>query len=156
MPKANSNPIKRPVGRPRRGISKTSLYHSKLVFSEVKECDLEEELSEIERMDLTELENIGDIAGKYRFIKFKYRGRIADEFRMRVVNSLALRKTPSTVIAMALNVSPSTVCILRKKLKTHICKQISRVSLNEYLGESLIAYEWKVYQNGKRQSSEAT
>ena len=92
-------------------------------------------------MDLTELENIGDIAGKYRFIKFKYRGRIADEFRMRVVNSLALRKTPSTVIAMALNVSPSTVCILRKKLKTHICKQISRVSLNEYLGESLIAFD---------------
>jgi hypothetical protein len=31
---------------------------------------LEEELSEIERMDLTELENIVDIAGKYMFIKF--------------------------------------------------------------------------------------
>ena len=119
MPKANSNPIKRPIGRPRRGISETSLYHSKLVLSEVKECDLEEELSEIERMDLTELENIGDIARKYRFIKFKYRDRIANEFRMRIVNSLALRK----------------------KLKTHICKQISRVSLNEYLGERLPEWE---------------
>jgi hypothetical protein len=57
-------------------------------------------------MDLTELENIVDIAGKYMFIKFKYRGKIADEFRMMIINSLALRKAPSTVIAMTLNVSP--------------------------------------------------
>lgn len=129
---------KRPIGRPRKGLSESNLKQSKLILGEATEDDLEGELSDIERMDLTNLEAIQGIAGKYKFIKMKYGNRVAEEFRMRILNSFVLKRFPNNVIASAFNISLVHVWRLRKQLASHICKQVSRVSFNQQLGESLI------------------
>lgn len=57
---------------------------------------------------------------------------------MRVLYSFVLKRFPNNVIALAFDVSPVHVWRLRKKLSAHVCKQVSRVSFNQQLGESLI------------------
>ena len=104
----------------------------------IEEATLDEELSDVERMDLTDLEKVSSIAGKYAHLKLKYGEGIANEFRLRVLNSFVVKRVPNTVIAMAFNISLMTVSNLRKKLISHISKQVSRVSYNYQLGESLI------------------
>ena len=129
---------KRPVGRPRKGLSESNLKQSKLILNEAQEDDIEAELSEIEKLELQELDKIREISGKYTYMKFKYGIRMADEFRMRVLHSFVLKKFPNNVIASAFNISLVHVWRLRKQLSSHICKQVSRVSFNQQLGESLI------------------
>ena len=138
MTTTDTHKPKKPVGRPRKGLSESNLKQSKLVLGEATEDDLEAELSDIERMDLTNLDAIHGISGKYRFIKMKYGNRVAEEFRMRVLYSFVLKRFPNNVIASAFNISLVQVWRLKKQLATHICKQVSRISFNEHLGESLI------------------
>ena len=57
---------------------------------------------------------------------------------MRILHSFVLKRFPNNVIASAFNISLVHVWRLRKQLASHICKQVSRVSFNHQLGESLI------------------